>query len=969
MTLRSRLLVSFFLVTSISIVITTLFSIRYFSNEINSEASRNMRRWIRVAELLYAKKTVEVQNFAQSLANDRTFQLLVDLNIKSKMEPFLKEKLQQQPYHITIFNKNNDPIISYGEPHIGDEGFESTFAREILEEDRQAFAANELITAGAETPALLSISSAIPIIRNENFAGIVLVRFILNNDTTVVREIKNLLGVNAAIYLENDPISFTERLAIRPKITQEIFQSISHQENQYYEAEPDIRIGGCLAHYAALRGLDGSPVGILGLNLSADNLVRTQRNVVWTLLGIMLVCLVGASALGYVLARSILIPIEHLLDGVKKITSGDLSHELQIRSKDELGTLAVAFNSMAQQLKELFGTLEQRVEAATKELQATLAYMSAIIDNMADGLLATDPDAKITRTNPALAEMLGIDDPEMVGKNCHEVFAEDVLEIVDRTRDGREKYYTSEITMSGERIGKAVAAAIYKESSLPEERQESIGSVVLTRDITREKEIDQMKTDFISTVSHELRTPLTSVLGFAKIIKKRLEKAILPKFDDETDKKTVRAVRQVRENLDIIISEGERLTTLINDVLDIAKMEAGKIDWRMERLTMKEVIERATVATSALFAQKGLAQIKEVEDELPEIMGDKDRLIQVVINLISNAVKFTNGGSVTCRVKRDGNEIIVSVIDTGEGIAEADQPKVFEKFKQVGDTLTDKPKGTGLGLPICKQIIEHHGGKIWVESARGKGSTFSFTLPIITESSEEWRIVNKETLIQQLHDRMSLTKSTEKSKASILIVDDNLAIRQLLRQELEPEGYFVREAQNGKDALEIVRKDPPGLIILDVMMPKMNGFEVAATLKSDPLSMDIPIIILSIIEEREMGYHFGIDSYLTKPVRTEKLLHEISTLLSQGARKQSILIASEHSTDVEMLAKLLRHDYKTFEAYTVQELKKKALNELPDMIIVDASFVEKHDMIKALRSEKELKHVFFVLLGERGNDS
>jgi signal transduction histidine kinase len=240
---------------------------------------------------------------------------------------------------------------------------------------------------------------------------------------------------------------------------------------------------------------------------------------------------------------------------------------------------------------------------------------------------------------------------------------------------------------------------------------------------------NEAKSIFLAGVSHELRTPLTSILGFAKIIQKRLESRILPMVTAH-DEKTGRAVRQVSENLGIIVSEGERLTDLINDVLDLAKIEAGKVEWHMQPLLVLDVIERATTATASLFQRKHLELIKEVDGDLPEIVGDRDRLIQVVINLISNAVKFAEHGSVTCRATCVNGEIVVSVIDMGVGIAEADLPRVFERFTQVGDTLTDKPKGTGLGLPICKEIVEYHGGRIWVESELGRGSNFSFTLPV-----------------------------------------------------------------------------------------------------------------------------------------------------------------------------------------------------------------------------------------------
>jgi signal transduction histidine kinase len=259
------------------------------------------------------------------------------------------------------------------------------------------------------------------------------------------------------------------------------------------------------------------------------------------------------------------------------------------------------------------------------------------------------------------------------------------------------------------------------------------------------EQANQAKSAFLSTVSHELRTPLTSVLGFAKISQQRLEKKLFPVIPTD-DPKIQREIRQVKENLEIIVSEGERLTTLINNVLDLAKIEAGKVEWNMEPLTISTVIERATAATTALFERKGLALVKEVPADLPQVVGDQDKLIQVVINLISNAVKFTEQGSVTCRaevvppvIASTGGEIVVSIIDTGLGIAPVDQAKVFEKFKQVGDTLTDRPQGTGLGLSICKEIVEHHGGRIWVESELGQGSTFSFTLPVQRKKSENDR--------------------------------------------------------------------------------------------------------------------------------------------------------------------------------------------------------------------------------------
>lgn len=438
-------------------------------------------------------------------------------------------------------------------------------------------------------------------------------------------------------------------------------------------------------------------------------------------------------AIAYMLVNKVSQPLNKLTEYSKKLASHDFSSAVDITSKDEIGLLADTMKSMATDLHEVFDRYEQAINDAIVELQNTLAYLTAVIDNMADGLLVTDTDGVITRINPALSYMFALRETDIIGKNCRDLFGQGIFDLVERTRTFKEEIVTSEIELAGNRIGKAVATGIHKDSFQLDDK--GIGSVILVRDITVEKEVDRMKTDFISTVSHELRTPLTSVRGFTEIIKKKLEEDIFPRFG--SDKTIDKSIKRIKGNIEIILSEGERLTALVNDVLDISKLEAGKVEWKMEKILLSDIIERAIGATSALFEQKKLEFIKDIEQGLPDVVCDKDRLIQVVINLFSNAVKFTGKGSVTCRVKKTGDEIMVSIMDTGIGIPDADREKVFEKFRQAGDTLTEKPTGTGLGLSICKQIIEYHGGRIWVESAPGGGSNFSFTIPLIGEENTD----------------------------------------------------------------------------------------------------------------------------------------------------------------------------------------------------------------------------------------
>ena len=476
---------------------------------------------------------------------------------------------------------------------------------------------------------------------------------------------------------------------------------------------------------------------------------------------------------------------------------------------------------------------------------------------------------------------------------------------------------------------------------------------------------NEAKSAFLSTVSHELRTPLTSVLGFAKIINKRLNDKIFPLTDQE-DTKIQKTVTQVNENLQVVISEGERLTHLINDVLDLAKIEAGRMEWNQEQVSLPEVAERAILATTSLFDQKKIELEKKIDNNIPDIIGDQDKLIQVVINLFSNAVKFTEHGAVTCKVFQKNNEVIVSVSDTGIGIAKEDYGAVFEQFKQVGgDTLTDKPKGTGLGLPICKEIVEHHGGRIWVESEVGKGSTFSFAIPFIpseNKKQKKQKPIHLDELVKQLKEQVGFSKlKMNGHSATILVVDDDDSIRSLLEQELSEGGYLIEQATNGKQALECIRKNRPDLIILDVMMPEMNGFDVAAILKNDPQTMDIPIIILSIIQDKARGFRIGVDRYLTKPIDTAQLFQEVGNLLEQGKSKRKVMVVDEDTAAVRSLTDVLQtKGYQVVES-DGKELVKNAIDAQPDIIILNSIYSGKQEIVKTLRFEKGLENVLFFI--------
>ena len=295
----------------------------------------------------------------------------------------------------------------------------------------------------------------------------------------------------------------------------------------------------------------------------------------------------------------------------------------------------------------------------------------------------------------------------------------------DGTRIATEVRASLEVDDEGNAIGiVAVVTDITKRQLLEKEIAQYTESLEIAN--AEMQQLDQLKDEFISTVSHELRTPLTSIKGSAEI---------LLTFDDED--------RETRlEFLRIINKECDRLTRLVTEVLDLSRMESREMNWNWGEVNLEEVVAAAVDGTQSLLLQKGLAITVKVEPEMPHIWNDRDRLVQVVTNLLSNSIKFTPaGGEIHVKAGRttskDGEEMQeLCVSDTGIGIETADHLSIFQKFKQVAETLSDKPTGTGLGLPICKEIVEYSGGNMWVESELGKGSAFYFTVPLSSRGEQ-----------------------------------------------------------------------------------------------------------------------------------------------------------------------------------------------------------------------------------------
>jgi signal transduction histidine kinase/CheY-like chemotaxis protein len=378
--------------------------------------------------------------------------------------------------------------------------------------------------------------------------------------------------------------------------------------------------------------------------------------------------------------------------------------------------------------------------------------------------------------------------------------------------------------------------------------------------------LDKAKDNFISLVSHEIRTPLSSILTYSEMLRDGLVKS------DE----------KIHRYQDTVVQECKRLTRLINDVLDLSKMEAGRMAFTLEPLNIRELVQETYNRFQPVLDNYGLQFIQEHGPEDMYLLGDRDKLIQVLINIISNAIKYTpKGGTITVSWKSDDRTGIVAVADTGKGIAEEDIPKVFDRFTQL-ENIEHHSEGTGLGMAISKSIIERLGGKIWIESTLGQGATVLFTLPLAKTVPESKNLSSVEDTRE---NQRGLQRIAENGSLKVLIVDDDEPLRVALSEIVRSAGYETFVASDGQEALDMVRYHHPALIILDVMLPGISGLEVCRNIRQDPEAGRTKIIMLSARgqdKEKEEGIQAGADRYITKPFSYEELGPVIKELIGDN---------------------------------------------------------------------------------------
>ena len=527
------------------------------------------------------------------------------------------------------------------------------------------------------------------------------------------------------------------------------------------------------------------------------------------------------------------------------------------------------------ELYRLIRNQAERLGTMLKARQVEAAKSQAILEAVADGVIVADADGSIILFNAAAERILEFPRQKALGRTTREMLglygsqARDWMETVARWAAQPGVYAAEEFLAARLDIGDRIVSVHLSPVLMGDE---FLGTVSVFRDVTAEVEAKRAKTEFVSTVSHELRTPMTSIKGYVELL---LMGAVGAVTDDQ------------QHFLSIIRNNADRLTMLVNDLLNISRMESGRMTLSPKMVRMDAMVDQVIAAMEGRAMDKGLALQSDVAPTLPKVIADPDRLAQILTNLVENACSYTPaGGEITVSAAANGDMMHVSVRDTGIGIAPEDQEKVFDRFFRADHPVVQDSSGTGLGLSIVQSLVEMHGGRIWVESGVGEGSTFTFTLPTV-----ETKRVTREG------------KKPERDAMKVLVIEDDPDIAFLIQLHLAGNGQEVVVAQRGDEAIEMAQLERPDLITLDILLPDVDGFTVLEELKSNPATQEIPVVVISVLSDQDECLRLGAVDYVTKPIDEQRLLHAVRKVL---ARRGTVLVVDDDEDTLSLMRKILR---------------------------------------------------------------
>jgi PAS domain S-box-containing protein len=577
--------------------------------------------------------------------------------------------------------------------------------------------------------------------------------------------------------------------------------------------------------------------------------------------------------------------------------------------------------------------------------------LRALVDASNDALLLLDSQGRAILINRRAKYFFGLAERDVIGRSAAQLRA--MFTMIFEDGAAFDAWLTPLLASAEERAVREFRVLRAEPRLLQcftapvvHQQEQLLGRLLVFRDITREREVERMKNEFVSLVSHELRTPLTSIRGALQLVLGRTGAGAPAVGAPPPLSPLLSLPPRTRELLAISLNNSERLIRLINDILDISKIEQGPISLRRVSLDPGELCRVAAQGVAAFASSRGITIDLVLPDELAPISADRDRALQVLTNLLSNAIKFSIAEQrVTLSAEAVHGAICFAVRDQGRGIAPEHHARIFEKFQQIDSSSTRDVGGTGLGLAICKALVEEHGGRIWLDSATGKGATFAFTLPLATGT------------------RPTKPIALTVDQPTILVADDNPIILEVMHDILEEAGYAVAEANGGAEALRLARLLQPALLTLDVMMPDLDGFDVIQVLRNDPITRALPVLFVSAVPEHERGTALGGSGFLLKPFAPEALLDQVRQLI--GQRVLRVLVVEDDNHVRPVLARLIeRGGFLVAQAADGHAALEMLPQVQPNLILLDIRMpgMDGYEVLRRIKCDPAYQHIPVVVL-------
>ncbi|WP_313943327.1 PAS domain S-box protein [Calothrix anomala] len=584
-----------------------------------------------------------------------------------------------------------------------------------------------------------------------------------------------------------------------------------------------------------------------------------------------------------------------------------------------------------------------------KRAEEELRYLSQALECAVEGISQLDTQGRYLKINPAYANTVGYQPEDMIGMEWVLTVHPEDLEKLNAAYQFMLTNGKVEVEARGVRKDQSIFDKQVVMVKAYNRQRQFIGHYCFMKDISDRREIERLKDEFVSVVSHELRTPLTSIAGALDL----LAGGVLQAEPEEAQRM-----------LDIAASNTERLVRLINDILDIERIESGKVQMTQELCDAGELMTQSIETVEEMAEQAGV--ILSVSPLSAPLWADPDRIIQVFTNLLSNAIKFSSpGATIWLSAEIIAEKIQFQVKDQGRGIPPEKLESIFERFGQVDASDSRQKGGTGLGLAICRSILQHHHGQIWVESTLGEGSTFFFTLPILAETREKERENLK-------NPALSLLIASSPHSPLVLECDDDAGVRVVVQTMLERQGYRVIVAASGQEAVEQAKLYHPDAIILNLMMPGMDGWETLAILKQQPHTQNIPVIILSgLLPDANKILPNSISDWIVKPPNAKLLCQALEkATVTQNQCIKVLIIEDDLDLAQVLIALFNRHGITSFYAQTGTQAIQISQNILPDLLVLDLGLPENDGfaVVDWLRQHQRLCQVPLVVYTARDLD-